>query len=544
MARLAAQFIRTGPTYESYWASSIPIVKVLDPPLHEPFPGKEKLCRIVVQDEGRYVNAGAAGAEQWWRDFGPYVRARPWAKRWENRNETAGKDPASLRAQAAYDLRWMELAVQNGVRGTVGNFSQGRPEPLDAAYFVGVAEFAARHGFRLGFHEYWWPTIGNPAQRTWHYLRFWRFMDTLSDLGIKYLPFVDITEFGADAGVVGGGQKGWRTAGISEEKFIGDCLTYADEVSAYGYVADLYLFAMDAYGGSPWKTFEGTPGLISAFAGWNHVNGTVPVQLPFAEEEKVIVSPPIKLEPKVMEVRRALSVPEFAAWLASRPKPKTPVKEIWLHHTATDPVPWSYQTILNVKAYYESLPWTDSQGRKRKGWTAGPHLFIGAEGIWPFNPLDEAGVHAQGHNTIDTRGVEMIGFFDEVPPSAKTWENTIAALNLLFDHYGLPVNDKTLRFHREDSPKTCPGKKVVKADVLAAIAALQQRMDAPARCPLPSDVTSNDPKVLVDKWRWFDEEATRALERGDVAYALAIHKDLADLNGIAYRLERIIKAGR
>lgn len=75
-----------------------------------------------------------------------------------------------------------------------------------------------------------------------------------------------------------------------------------------------------------------------------------------------------------------------------------------------------------------------------------------------------------------------------------------------------------------------------------------QYPDAPVtRPPLPQDETATDPPTLADKVRWWQEEATRELERMGVprdSRAMQIIYGLIDHNdGLLYRLERALKEG-
>lgn len=107
--------------------------------------------------------------------------------------------------------------------------------------------------------------------------------------------------------------------------------------------------------------------------------------------------------------------------------------------------------------------------RDEQHWSGGPHLFVADDVIWVFTPLTVPGVHAPSWNPISW-GVEMVGDYDHEPLSASVFANTASALATLHDAIGL--DPQTIRFHKED-PKTthrgCPGRAVVKADLLALV---------------------------------------------------------------------------
>lgn len=142
---------------------------------------------------------------------------------------------------------------------------------------------------------------------------------------------------------------------------------------------------------------------------------------------------------------------------------------IVLHNTSSPtladrPNGFTEQHMENLREFYSSL-----------GWSGGPHLFIDDNGIWVFNPLDARGTHSPSWNAISW-GVEMLGEYSEEPFStgrgALVRDNAIAALAVLSRKIGADAS--ALRFHKEDpntTHKDCPGTNVVKADVVARLAA-------------------------------------------------------------------------
>jgi hypothetical protein len=101
-------------------------------------------------------------------------------------------------------------------------------------------------------------------------------------------------------------------------------------------------------------------------------------------------------------------------------------------------------------------------------WSAGPHLFVADDLIWVFTPLTLPGVHSPSWNSMSW-GVEMVGDYAAEPFGAAVRNNALIALATLHATLGLDPN--SLRFHKED-PKTthiCPGKNVVKADIIHSL---------------------------------------------------------------------------
>jgi hypothetical protein len=109
-----------------------------------------------------------------------------------------------------------------------------------------------------------------------------------------------------------------------------------------------------------------------------------------------------------------------------------------------------------------------------KGWSSGPHIFVAPNLIWIACDLTSHGVHASCYNSVSI-GVEMVGdyahdVFDS-GDGAKVRDNAIAALAIL--HKAQKIDPRTLHFHKEclKDHHDCPGKNVVKADVIARVQA-------------------------------------------------------------------------
>lgn len=115
--------------------------------------------------------------------------------------------------------------------------------------------------------------------------------------------------------------------------------------------------------------------------------------------------------------------------------------------------------------------------RDTQKWSAGPHLFIDDKKIWVFTPLTVSGVHSPSWNKL-ALGIEMLGNYETESFSSgrglAVRHNAVAAMASLRGVLGL--DPATIKMHRED-PKTthaCPGKNVVKSEVIAEVSALMQ----------------------------------------------------------------------
>jgi hypothetical protein len=141
---------------------------------------------------------------------------------------------------------------------------------------------------------------------------------------------------------------------------------------------------------------------------------------------------------------------------------------ITLHNTALPTLAQWAETgaahdarIRNLQEFYED-----------KGWHAGPHWFVSRNWInWFSNPL-LPGVHSRCFNK--TRfGIEMVGDYAKEEfnsgDGAMVRDNAvflIAALNLKFN---FDPGDLTFHVECKQDNHDCPGKKVVKADVISRV---------------------------------------------------------------------------
>jgi hypothetical protein len=197
---------------------------------------------------------------------------------------------------------------------------------------------------------------------------------------------------------------------------------------------------------------------------------------------------------------------------------------ITLHNTAAPTLgqwaesgPAHDARIRNLQYFYED----------EKGWHAGPHWFVSRNFInWFSNPL-LPGVHSRCFNRTHF-GIEMVGDYDSEDfnsgDGALVRDNAvflIAALNLKF---GFNPDDLTFHVECNRDNHACPGRKVVKADVIARV---RTAMDA-----IRSDVRSTTTAPVN---RFLNVTATEFGGEGDeqnVAYS-DVKGDWANRPGVA-----------
>ena len=142
---------------------------------------------------------------------------------------------------------------------------------------------------------------------------------------------------------------------------------------------------------------------------------------------------------------------------------------IILHNTAAPTLaqwaesgPAHEQRIKNLQQYYEGM-----------GWHGGPHWFVSRHWINEFsNPL-RRGTHSPSFNATHF-GIEMVGDFAREPfnsgDGALVRDNAVFVMAALCHEFDWDPT-KAIKLHKEDklTNHDCPGKFVVKADVIARV---------------------------------------------------------------------------
>lgn len=172
-------------------------------------------------------------------------------------------------------------------------------------------------------------------------------------------------------------------------------------------------------------------------------------------------------------------------------KMKWTPKFVTLHNTAVPkisdrPSGFNEQSMKNLLGYYAGM-----------GWSGGPHFFVDQTGVWAFNPITKSGVHSPSWNKTAI-GVEMLGDYNAEAFNSgdglKIQNNTMQLLADLCVHFGF--DPSTIKLHKED-PKTdhdCPGKNVVKSDVIAKVTKL---CEVPTKIIIYRKGMGHDPAGIV-----------------------------------------------
>jgi hypothetical protein len=180
-------------------------------------------------------------------------------------------------------------------------------------------------------------------------------------------------------------------------------------------------------------------------------------------------------------INRRLTLAEWRQYVAGYNFGRLAPSRLVLHHTFR-PTQAQWAGLASMRAiqrYYAG-----------KGWTAGPHIFVGPDGIWLATPMSRIGVHAgvgngslaQGWYSI---GLEMVGEFNVSRPTGPVWELSRAVMGELARRLNLAPR-QLVSFHRDyTSTKSCPGWAVSKDWVWASVEAYLGNVAPPP--PPPPD---------------------------------------------------------
>ena len=200
-------------------------------------------------------------------------------------------------------------------------------------------------------------------------------------------------------------------------------------------------------------------------------------------------------------INRRLTLNEFRDYVKEYNFGTKPANKLVIHHTwSPTKESWAGErTILGLKGYYE-----------RKGWKAGPHLFVAEDGIWLFTPMRKDGIHAGKLNPRSV-GIEVVGNYNEEKWSGDTKKNALGTIKVLMDQLDLSEDD--LYFHRDSSSKSCPGWAIAKEWLYKELKEFRFKPRIPTiddtlrntTVPQPVDYYASEDYVLIPVPDWAKE---------------------------------------
>lgn len=192
-------------------------------------------------------------------------------------------------------------------------------------------------------------------------------------------------------------------------------------------------------------------------------------------------------------INKRLTLHEFQVYVKGYDFGPILPSKLVLHHT-WHPTKESWageRTIGGLKRYYEG-----------KKWKVGPHIFVADDGIWLFSPMRKDGIHA-GKLNKHSIGIEVVGDYDSEKWSGQTKQNAIGTIKILMDRLSLKENG--LFFHRDASPKSCPGWAIKKEWLFDELKnfSIQPRIPSASItevvAPSPVSSVSNE-EILIPVW--------------------------------------------
>lgn len=183
-------------------------------------------------------------------------------------------------------------------------------------------------------------------------------------------------------------------------------------------------------------------------------------------------------------INKRLMLNEFRDYVKGYYFGSLPANKLVIHHTwRPTRESWAGErTILGLKRYYEG-----------KEWKVGPHLFIAEDGIWLFTPMRKDGIHAGSLNPRSI-GIEVVGDYNSEKWSGQTKINTLGAIKALMERLNLTENE--IFFHRDVSPKSCPGWAITKEWLFKELSEFRFKSRIPSRYPEPPEVISAPAPVI------------------------------------------------
>lgn len=165
----------------------------------------------------------------------------------------------------------------------------------------------------------------------------------------------------------------------------------------------------------------------------------------------------------------------LAQYLDEIGPPPWPARAITLHHTgfpdlAMRPQGLTVQHMEGARVEYE----------QRRGYSAGPHLFVDDTHCLGMSDLHKPGVHAHSYNGHSI-GIEVLGNYNEESPfdgrGRSCWQTAIQVSACVLAWLGVPASPFSVHFHRnheeaQKQGKECPGRRVEKTWVLDQLCAI------------------------------------------------------------------------
>jgi hypothetical protein len=202
---------------------------------------------------------------------------------WEGYNEPSVDSVAKMQWLAQFDAERVRILAQNGRKAAIGSFSVGTPQIVtsygarDGSYwraFYPAIDAARANGGILSLHEYSAPSMQSQFEsgsgEGWTTGRYRKVYNWFLIPEGRQIPLI-ITECGIDGGVIGQGQKGWKSYATADQ-YMSQLKWYDSVLQQDSYVLGATIFALEIYN---WQDFDIAP-LMPQLTAYVKSGGSVP----------------------------------------------------------------------------------------------------------------------------------------------------------------------------------------------------------------------------------------------------------------------------
>ena len=232
--------------------SGVSLIKIVNPPEQNPFPGIRIIGRPFMEDHesNDLIRRGADGASAWYAQWKPWIKARPYLYATEGPNEPQPMAAPQFRKNLNdFTVRLSSIFTAEQLRLVGLNFSVGWPHIGDAPDFAAAVTALHNGGHIVGLHEYsaraMWDVKGYHCLRYRSTVREWR------NAGIP-IPDIFIGECGIDGGVRGEHKQGWRMY-ATEDEYLEQLAWYDEKLMEDPYIMGAVVFTVCNW---DWYSFD------------------------------------------------------------------------------------------------------------------------------------------------------------------------------------------------------------------------------------------------------------------------------------------------
>ncbi len=239
-----------------------------------------------AQGQYREKKAPIEAAQKFFKDQLETYQSNPHIKYWESHNEPVWGSEEEMGWYAQFEMEFMRLMAEQGLKCVIGNFATGSPRLELWPAFLPALRAAKEYEAILGLHEYgcpwmWWMTgkhqmdpNADEGDEGWTTLRYRKvYRQHLIPNGLGDIPLL-INECGIDPLVnpkPPGGEYGtWKQLGSfwterdnepdKDDYYFRQLVWYDKELQKDDYVVGATIFTFGSFG-RPWSDFDvaGTP---------------------------------------------------------------------------------------------------------------------------------------------------------------------------------------------------------------------------------------------------------------------------------------------